>query len=411
MMRSWLALGCLLCLAIASPALAHHVSGNVYCDQDGDGMVDVPGDIPLSGISVLATSLDASPGEQFSDTTDGSGAFFVSLPARTDRYQVELTSLPMGFTVVVPPGGSYVVQIITGSSSQDHVDGLIFLVQGCGPTTTTSTTSTSTTTSTTSTTSSTTTTTTTTTTPTTLAACGCSNAFLVRRNGRFNNEATIGAGVAANDLGGRIKFGRRVTLADGTTVTADKVQAGPGTSIDDVLANSLRLGPEAVVRGSTGTPTLPVLSPFCSVPAVTCGSNDVQVPPGGSAGPLAPGTYGRLRVLDGGSITLQPGEFTFCSIRTGRNAEITTLGPATLRVSREVIIGTEAVLGPALGTDPVVVEATGRTVRVSAGAMANANFIAPNARITFGRGARLLGCFCTDRAKTDKRITLECPGS
>ena len=91
------------------------------------------------------------------------------------------------------------------------------------------------------------------------------------------------------------------------------------------------------------------------------------VGPGQRLGPLAPGVYGRLQVLNGGAVTLSAGAFTFCDVKTGRGAAIRTLGPA------------------------------------------HAAFVAPDARISFGRDAHLVGCFCTDRAKSDKHITLECP--
>ena len=112
--------------------------------------------------------------------------------------------------------------------------------------------------------------------------------------------------------------------------------------------------------------------------------------------------------MDGASITLSTGQFTFCDVKTGRGSRITTLGPATLNVAGNVVIGTASTLAPAQGTDPVLVNATGRYVRVSDSASANAAFVAPNARITFGRGAKLLGCFCAARANSDKRIDLEC---
>src|SRR4030095_12228527 len=125
--------GPLLALLVAtSPALAHHISGNVYCDQDSDGVIDTPGDTPIVGVSAGATSLAVAPGSQFSDGTGGSGDYNIPLPARTDRYRVELVGLPGGFSVVVPAGGSYTIQIIT-ASSQDHADGVNFLVQGCAP--------------------------------------------------------------------------------------------------------------------------------------------------------------------------------------------------------------------------------------------------------------------------------------
>jgi hypothetical protein len=212
-----------------------------------------------------------------------------------------------------------------------------------------------------------------------------------------------------NDPNGSLRLGRRLMMADGTTVTANGVRLAGGASVDNVNANTLSTGPSAVVRGTVGTANLPLVNPFCSVPPITCGSNDIQVSPGQSQGPLAPGTYGRLRVLDGGSITLSPGQFTFCDIKAGRSTKITTLGQATLNVAGSVTLGNGSILTPAQGTDPILVNATGRAVRVSDGSIATATFVAPNARISFGRGAQLFGCFCAGRVNSDKRIKLDCP--
>ena len=48
--------------------------------------------------------------------------------------------------------------------------------------------------------------------------------------------------------------------------------------------------------------------------------------------------------LDGATITLEPGVFTFCDIKTGRSSKITTLGQATLNVAGNVTIGTGSTL-------------------------------------------------------------------
>lgn len=396
----------LVLLLAASPVLAHHISGTVYCDQNADGAIDTPGDTPIVGVVAVATSLDVSPGQQFSDGTDGSGGYNIPLLARTDRYRVELVGLPGGFSVVVPAGGFHTIRIIT-ASAQDHADGVNFLVQGCAPTTTTTTTS-----STTSTTipATSTTTVTTTTSTTTLPVCNCpATPFLSARDVKLNNDGTIGASVGTNGAGGRLRLGKGVTMPDGTTVTADTVLIGNGSNVSSILANTLQLHPGVVVRNGTGLPVLPIVDPFCSLPTITCGSTDIQVASGTSMGPLAPGTYGRLRVLNGASIVLAAGEFTFCDIKTGRNATITTLGPATLNVAGNVSIGTASRLGPASGSVPVPVNVGGKAVRVSQSGVANAAFVGPAARISFGRDAYLLGCFCTDRAKSDKHITLACP--
>src|SRR5262245_61424729 len=138
-------LSLLVVVATASPVLAHHIGGTVRCDNDHDGMIDVPGDTPLDGITVRITPIDVQPGLTFTHTTDANGAYEVGLPARTDRYLVELINLPAGFSVVVPGGGTFTVQIITGGPL-DHKDDVDFLLEGCSPTTTTTTSTTTTTT-------------------------------------------------------------------------------------------------------------------------------------------------------------------------------------------------------------------------------------------------------------------------
>ena len=241
--------------------------------------------------------------------------------------------------------------------------------------------------------------------------CPFNPPFLVARDARLNNDATIDGSVGVNDEGGSLRMGRRLTMTDGTTATSDGARLAAGASIANARVNNLVLGPNANVRGTTGPAVLPIISPFCTIPAITCGGADVQVPPGQSRGPLAPGTYGRLWVLDGASITLEPGVFTFCDIKTGRSSKITTLGQATLNVAGNVTIGTGSVFGPAQGTDPIAVNVAGRAVRVTDSAIATAVFVAPNARISFGRGATLQGCFCADRINTDKRIKPGVPGA
>jgi hypothetical protein len=392
-------------LVAASPVLAHHVSGTVYCDENWSGSIDA-GDTPIAGVKAVATSLDAVPGQQADTFSDANGAYYILLFQRTDRYLVNLTGLAGGLTVVVPSGGSYTVQIITASAN-DHVDGLDFLVQGCAPpTTTTSTTSTSAPTTSTSTTTSTTTTT------STVPVCEClATPFLAARDLRLNNDGDIRGSVGVNDPSGHLRLGKAVTMPDGTSVTGDTVLLGNGASVYQTFANTLLAGPGSVVRDAKAAATLPIVSPYCGLPAITCGTTDVLVSPGQRVGPLPPGVYGRLRVLNGGAVTLSPGTFTFCDVKTGRGATIMTLGPASIDVERDVVIGTDSRLGPDSGSAPVLVNVAGKMVRVSQSGVANAAFVAPAARISFGRDAHLVGCFCTDRAKSDKHITLECPAS
>ena len=130
----------------ASPAAAHRISGAVYCDANGDSQID-PGDTPLDGVQVKATSLVFSPGEVRTDLTgdlnppappaQGPGTYKFNLPGRTDDYKVELTGVgqPLGSSVIAPAGGSHTITIVTGTSNPNDrlVDGVDFLLTNCVP--------------------------------------------------------------------------------------------------------------------------------------------------------------------------------------------------------------------------------------------------------------------------------------
>jgi hypothetical protein len=419
---------------VPSLALAHHISGTVYCDVDGDGVIDVPGDTALSGIGVKMTSLDAQPGQMFTTTTNGSGFYNVNLPGRTDRYRVELTGLPGGWTIVVPLGGTYTIQIIT-QSSQDHADNVNFLIQGCAPTTTTtsttstSTTTTSTSTTTTTSTSTTTTSTSTTTTVTTTTAttststtttstatsstttlCVCPGIpFLTYGDAKIGNAGEVYGSLAANQPGARISIGKYVFMADGTEVIGDSVRILERADVFRVLGNTLSISPDATVRDGTGSATIPVVDPFCSLPPLTCGGPDVQVLPFEDIGPLAPGSYGSVRVANTGTLRLAPGTFDFCQLQVGRSGTVHAEGPTTINVQRTVRIGNAAGLLAPSPTTPIHLNVEGKLVRMGQAAHVQAFLTAPNALVRLGRTSLFQGSFCIGELGNDKHIRIECP--
>src|SRR5258706_5317220 len=96
-------------LAAAPPALAWHIAGQVFCDENGNGAIDAT-DSTRDGVAVLVTSQTASLGTTFTDTTDsGNGSYFIPLPDVVDDFRVELPGpgLPPGATVIVPVSGAY----------------------------------------------------------------------------------------------------------------------------------------------------------------------------------------------------------------------------------------------------------------------------------------------------------------
>jgi len=419
-------------LATASVGYAHHISGTIYCDVDFDGMIDDPGDTRINGITVKAVSQDVNPGETFTDASDATGFYNIGLPARTDRYLVMPIGLPGGWTIVIPVGGSYLIQIITGGSG-DHADNVNFLVQGCAPppttmssssssssTSTSSSTSSSTSTSTStshptsSSSSSSTSTTSSTAAPTTSTSttlvdqCDCSLAFFVGRDARFNNDATLAGSAAANSTTGSVKLGKGVFMPDGTSLRANYVEVGNASNVFQVFAKTVKTGSEAVIRnGSSDAVTLPIVDPFCQLPAFMCGGAAVLVGPGETQA-LAPGVHGAIRVLNGATLQLSAGTYTVCDVKMGRAARIESTGPVKLQIVGNLRIGTESYFGPVGGTPLIETYVGGKKVRISQNAVAVAHIVAPFAKSTFGRDSALNGCFCSDRAKSDKHITLTC---
>jgi hypothetical protein len=125
-----------LVLATAPAARAWHISGQVFCDVNGNQTID-GADAPRDGVGVLITSLTASPGTTFAATTGGGNGFYTrSLPDHDDDYRVELTGagLPAGTATLVPASGAYgapPTAAIHLQGSAFDANGVSFLVDGC----------------------------------------------------------------------------------------------------------------------------------------------------------------------------------------------------------------------------------------------------------------------------------------
>ncbi|MBI3767086.1 MAG: hypothetical protein HY271_01180 [Deltaproteobacteria bacterium] len=127
-------MGTLLFLFTASPVCAWHIDGHVFCDQNGNQMIDA-GDTPLNSVGILITSLTFPPGTTFPATTNSAGFFFVALPDHDDDYRVELTGtgLPGGASTIVPSSGAYGVAPVAAIHLQASAFAATadFLVNGC----------------------------------------------------------------------------------------------------------------------------------------------------------------------------------------------------------------------------------------------------------------------------------------
>jgi hypothetical protein len=122
-----------LVIATAGGALAHHINGRVYCDSNANGAID-DSDGRLFAVIVDATSQVAEPGAVYHGTSGATGFYSIGLPVRTDTYSVALdaSTVPPGSVLLLPPGGTHTVPIVSGSVATDHADDVHFLLK-CGP--------------------------------------------------------------------------------------------------------------------------------------------------------------------------------------------------------------------------------------------------------------------------------------
>jgi hypothetical protein len=243
-------------------------------------------------------------------------------------------------------------------------------------------------------------------------AAGGGIPFLVRTHGKLGNGSQLLAGFGANDVGGVIQLGNNSFAADGTTLAGDSVNLLSNTNVFDVLTNHLHQGTGSIIRGTVGTPVLPLTNPFCPIPALSCTGGVDQIVPKLGTLTLAPGTYGNLVVKTGATVILAPeGVFNFCSVHTGRNVTIVVSGmtPSMINVVGNFRLSDASTMLP-VGTTPTpFLNVGGDSLRIGRRSTIQAFISAPDAHAAFGRGAKITGSFCVLSNQADKGITLMCP--
>ena len=85
------------------------------------------GQVTFPGATVLDTTGDSTP-----PGNSGPGAYRINLNSYTEDYRVDLpgTGFPAGASVLLPPGGSHLVSIVTGDPATNHRDDVDFLLVG-----------------------------------------------------------------------------------------------------------------------------------------------------------------------------------------------------------------------------------------------------------------------------------------
>src|SRR5262245_29895881 len=242
------------------------------------------------------------------------------------------------------------------------------------------------------------------------AADSASCAFVAATEARVGNAASVAGDLGANDPNGKVRLGRMVVLADGTTVAGDDVGASNGASLFDVAANRFDPGRHVVVRGTASAPSLPLADPFCPLPDVTCGGPDVVVRRGDPPRALSPGAYGDIVLENGARLQLAPGVYDACSLRAGRGVEISVTGalPSTLDVVGDVRLENGSVLGPDAGVPTPTLNVGGDQVRLGAKVELESFLTAPNADVRIRHGSAVTGSLCARELGTGHSVSFAC---
>jgi hypothetical protein len=235
-------------------------------------------------------------------------------------------------------------------------------------------------------------------------ALAASCEFAVQRDAIVGN----GARIAGDVQGLTVHLGRRVRLADGTTVGAARLELLNGATVFDAASPDIRMGPGVVIRGSRSAAP-PSIDP-CTTARPSCGGADVVV--GRDAPPrmLGPGSYGNVVLDDGAVLTLSPGEYHFCSVRGGRHVivGIENAAATTIEVLGDVRLDNGSTFGDVGGIAVVPLVAGGQRVKIGASGKLAAAVRAPSAALLVGRGAAMAGSACVARLSTGWNAALDC---
>ncbi len=220
------------------------------------------------------------------------------------------------------------------------------------------------------------------------------------------NVASAGPWLASDQ---EVTFGINVIVQDPMSqVMGDTMRLKTGSMVHNVFVNTLR-GP-GVIQGTITTPvTLPLVAALPPVPPVTPGTQDFDVPSGGTLS-LDAGNYGILKARNGAVVTLTGGVYHFQSWNIRANAQVLAVGPVEIRVQGHLETRDHVVLGPApsatsltaahvviIGTgingSTGAIDATPEAVRIGTDSSIRANIYAPNGLLRIRKNGSATGAF------------------
>lgn len=211
------------------------------------------------------------------------------------------------------------------------------------------------------------------------------------------------------DSGVEVSVGNSVTFLDPTSqVLGDSVKVKQGAQIYDVSYNELTNNGQ--ILGQEITPlTLPLVANFPVVPTFAPGTENMDIPQQGAA-TIDAGSYGLLKVRQGGVITLTGGVYDFNEWDVGENVTVNVLAPIEIRVADKFAVDQGSYLGPApsateLNATDIVIYVTGqngntgnigatpKAAKFGINSTVIANVYVPNGTLWLRQGSEATGAF------------------
>ena len=224
--------------------------------------------------------------------------------------------------------------------------------------------------------------------------------------GKLDNASTSEADLNAFQDGSRLVLGRKVFFADDTSVSGALLDLGNGASLFNVNVDNLHQGKGAVVRGVEAQFTP---GPACVLAPIQCGGATVSVAKNKSQ-PLAPGTYGKVTLENGASLTLSAGVYNVCQLRTGKHTSIAVSGPgqSTINVQGDVRLQNATTFGPTGAANTPLLNVVGAVIDLSANDDVRAFITAPAGRLGLGRQMTFTGVACVNELAGSRKVTIQC---
>ncbi len=213
--------------------------------------------------------------------------------------------------------------------------------------------------------------------------------------------------------------GRMVFTDPGQQLVADSLRLGPEAVVFDVYRNYAAgsgWGTPGVVNGAVQGFSAPLINPlllpalaFAPGRASTEGAADVTV---AASATLAPGDYRDVQVQNGATLNLGDGVYNLRNLRTGQHATVNVTDGTILYIDGEYRLGDGSTFGVGTGSQAEVhvgslgVGANDRSVQFGENAEAHGFFFAPNGGIGTSRKVDLFGRFWGDWFGSDFNLNV-----